>query len=157
VAGAAQVLASRSYDVFGGNIGDGVTYRVTEKGMKVYAKAAPRAAEAREVTIPNRIEAALALAGGDALDRCLDLVRAGGRVAYPNGVEPEPRRRRCIGLLAYDAVAGPREFARLDTAVDEDRLQAPIAGVYPLVQAAKAHVRLENGHVLGRIVLRIRR
>jgi hypothetical protein len=24
------------------------------------------------------------------LEPCVDLVRAGGRVAYPNGIEPEP-------------------------------------------------------------------
>jgi NADPH:quinone reductase-like Zn-dependent oxidoreductase len=106
---------------------------------------------------PDGIDAALVLAGGDALERCLSLVRAGGRVAYPNGVEPEPRRRGKVRLLAYDAVSGPREFARLERAVAEARLRVPIALVYPLAQAAKAHARLERGHVLGRIVLRIRR
>ncbi len=106
---------------------------------------------------PDGIDAALALAGGDALERCLTLVRAGGRVAYPNGVEPEPRRRSKVHLLVYDAVAGPREFARLERAVAEARLRVPIAAAYPLAQAAKAHARLERGHVLGRIVLRIRR
>ncbi len=106
---------------------------------------------------PDGIDAALVLAGGDALEPCLSLVRAGGRVAYPNGVEPEPRRRPRIRLLPYDAIAGPSEFARLGRAVAEARLRVPIAAVYPLSQAAKAHARLEKGHVLGRIVLRIRR
>jgi NADPH:quinone reductase-like Zn-dependent oxidoreductase len=53
--------------------------------------------------------------------------------------------------------AGSREFARLERAVAEVRLRVPIAAAYPLAQAAKAHARLERGHVLGRIVLRIRR
>lgn len=106
---------------------------------------------------PDGIDAALALAGGDALERCLDLVRAGGRVAYPNGVEPEPRRRRRVRRIAYDAEAGPREFARLGRAVAGAGLRVPIAARYPLAQAAKAHARLTRGHVLGRIVLRIRR
>ena len=105
---------------------------------------------------PGGIDAALALAGGDALEPCLSLVRAGGRVAYPNGVEPEPRRRRRVRLLAYNAVAGPREFARLERAIAEARLRVPIAAVYPLARASKAHARIERGHVLGRIVLRIR-
>lgn len=105
---------------------------------------------------PDGIDAALALAGGDALERCLSFVRAGGRVAYPNGVEPEPRRRRRVRLRTYDAVANPREFARLERAVAEAGLRVPIAAVYPLAQAANAHARLERGHVLGRIVLRIR-
>jgi NADPH:quinone reductase len=104
---------------------------------------------------PDGITAALALAGGDALERCLDLMRAGGRIAYPNGVEPEPRRRPNIRLTAYDAAVGPRELARLDAAVAEAKLRVPIADRFPLEKAAMAHARLERGHVLGRIVLQI--
>jgi NADPH:quinone reductase len=106
--------------------------------------------------IHGDLDAVLALAGGEALERCLDHVRAGGRVAYPNGVDPEPRRRRGIRLTAYDAEAGPREYVRLHRAAVEAKLRVPIAAVYPLSQAAKAHVRLQRGHVLGRIMLRVR-
>ncbi len=88
---------------------------------------------------------------------CLDLVRSGGRVAYPNGVEPEPKRRRNVRFLAYDALASSSEFARLERAAAEARLRVPIAAAYPLAQAAKAHARLERGHILGRIAVRIRR
>ena len=38
----------------------------------------------------------------------------------------------------------------------EARLRVPIAAKYPLAQAAKAHTRIERGHILGRIVLQIR-
>lgn len=105
---------------------------------------------------PEGLDAVLALAGGEALERCLALVRPGGRVAYPNGVEPEPRRRPKLRVVAYDAVADPRAFSRLERAVEEARLQVPIAAVFPIERAAKAHERIEKGHVLGRIVLRIR-
>jgi NADPH:quinone reductase len=87
----------------------------------------------------------------------LEHVRPGGHVAYPNGVEPEPRRRAKIRFTAYDAEVGPREFAKLGRAVTEAKLRVPIAAVYRLEHAAKAHEGLEQGHVLGRIVLRIRR
>jgi NADPH2:quinone reductase len=107
--------------------------------------------------IDGGLDAVLALAGGEALEQCLDHVRAGGPVAYPHGVEPEPRRRPGIRLTAYDAEAGPPEFVRLQRAVVEAKLRVPIARVYPLSQAAKAHVRLERGHILGRIVLQVRR
>ena len=106
---------------------------------------------------PNGIDAVLALAGGQALERCLRFVRPGGRVAYPYGVEPEPRRRQGIHLRAFNAATGPREFARLERAAVAARLRVPIAAVYPLAEAARAHARLERGHVLGRIVLRISR
>lgn len=115
------------------------------------------AAEQLRKLAPDGIDAALVLTGGDSLEGCLDLVRAGGRIAYPNGVEPEPRRRPKIRLFAYDGEAGPREFAQLARAIDGARLRVPIAAVYPLAQAAKAHARLERGHVVGRIELQIRR
>jgi NADPH:quinone reductase-like Zn-dependent oxidoreductase len=104
---------------------------------------------------PDGVDAVLALAGGDALERILDAVRRGGRLAYPNGVEPEPRKRRGVEVLAYDAVAGVREFERLGRAVEEAKLQVPIAAAYALAEAAQAHERIEAGHVLGKIVLRI--
>jgi NADPH:quinone reductase-like Zn-dependent oxidoreductase len=107
--------------------------------------------------VPDGIDAVLALAGGDALERCLDLVNPGGRLAYPNGVEPEPRRRSQLRIVSYDAMNGPREFANLARAAREARLQVPIAAIFPLAQAAKAHERVERGHVVGRIALRVRR
>jgi NADPH:quinone reductase len=106
---------------------------------------------------PDGLDAALALAGGKALEQLLDQMRSGGRVAFPNGVEPAPRKRSKIRIKSYDAIASPTHFARLNRAVEEARLQAPIAAVYSLAQAAKAHERIKRGHVLGRIVLRIRR
>lgn len=114
------------------------------------------AMEQLRVLAPKGLDAVLALAGGDVLERCLELVRPGGRVAYPNGVEPEPRQRPKLRIVAYNGQASPRHFARFEQAVDEARLQVPIAAVYPLAQAAKAHERIEQGHVVGRIALRIR-
>jgi NADPH:quinone reductase-like Zn-dependent oxidoreductase len=104
---------------------------------------------------PNGIDAALGLAGGEGLERCLDALRPGGRAAYPNGVEPEPSRRPDIEIASYDAIANSREFERLVLAAEEANLQVPIAAKYPLSDAAKAHERLAARHVLGKIVLRI--
>lgn len=116
-----------------------------------------RGIERLRALAPEGLDAVLALAGGAALEQCLDLVRPGGQVAYPNGIDPEPRRRPKVRLLAFDGVAGRREFARLDRAVAEAGLRVPIAAVYPLARAAQAHARLERGRILGRIVLEIPR
>jgi NADPH:quinone reductase len=105
---------------------------------------------------PDGVDAALVLAGSRDLGKWLAHVRRGGRVAYPNGVEPAPRRRSGIQVRGYDAEVGPRPFVRLNRAVEDVRLRVPIAAAFPLAQAAKAHARLEKGHLLGRIVLRIR-
>jgi NADPH2:quinone reductase len=112
------------------------------------------AVERLRTLAPKGLDAVLALAGGDTLERCLGLVRSSGRVVYPNGVEPEPEARSGVRVVAYDAKVDSRRLAELEQVVDEARIQVPIA-VYPLAEAAKAHTRLEQGHVAGRIVLRI--
>ena len=105
---------------------------------------------------PRGVDALLALSGGPTLDRCLELLKDRGRVAYPNGVEPEPKRRPHHKVESYNAQASARSLARLAFASDAARLRVPIAVAFPLAQAARAHQRLERGRVLGRIVLRIR-
>jgi NADPH:quinone reductase len=105
---------------------------------------------------PDGVDAVLALAGGEPLSRLLDAVRRGGRVAFPNGVEPAPRKRRGLSVKSYDGTPGVREFARLGRAIEAARLRVPIAASFPLSQAARAHRRLAQHHVLGKIVLRIR-
>ena len=105
---------------------------------------------------PDGLDAILALAGGNALEECIDLVRPKGRVAYPNGVEPVPRARPKVRLVAYDGEYGPTEFEALDRAANQALLQVPIAATYPLDHAADAHVRVGQGQLLGRIAIGIR-
>jgi len=105
---------------------------------------------------PDGVDAVFALAGGAPLMRLLDAVRRGGRVAFPNGVEPRPRKRRGLTVRSYDAATGVREFERLGRAIEAARLRVPIAAVFPLARAARAHDRLAKRHVHGKIVLRIR-
>jgi NADPH:quinone reductase len=113
-------------------------------------------AQQLEALAPGGLDAVLALAGGPALDQCLALVKPRGVVAFPNGVEPEPKRgRRRWRLAGYDGQAGPRQFAKLERAVDEANLRVPVAAVYPLGRAAAAHERLEKGHVVGRVALQV--
>jgi len=103
---------------------------------------------------PDGINAVLAFIGGKELTRCLDALRKGGRLAYPNGVEPEPRKRQGIRVKAYDGVPGVRAFEQLERAIEESKLQVPIAAKFKLADAADAHRRIEKSHVLGKIVLR---
>jgi NADPH2:quinone reductase len=105
---------------------------------------------------PAGVDAVLALAGGEALERCLAALRRAGRVAFPSGVQPEPKARTGISIVRYDAIAGPKEYERLNEAIEAAKLRVPLAAEYPLAEAARAHERMEDGHVLGKIVLRIR-
>jgi NADPH:quinone reductase-like Zn-dependent oxidoreductase len=95
------------------------------------------------------------LGSSESVLRCLDSLRPGGRLAYPNGVEPAPEKRHGIKIISYDAKAGVREFERLNRAIRKINLQVPIAAEFPLEDAAKADRRISQGHVLGKIILRI--
>lgn len=112
-------------------------------------------ADALEDFAPEGVDAVLGLAGGKVLSTCIDALKRGGRIAYPNGVEPAPRKRRGIKFIVYDAKMGLKEFARLNRAIATLPMTVPIANQFPLAQAAKAHRQIEKGHVLGRVVLRV--
>ena len=101
------------------------------------------------------IDAILAFADSPVLRGAMKLVKRGGRVAYPHGVEPEPRRKG-TRVIGYDAESSPAAFARLARAVSAFDFQVPIAASYSLARASQAHARIERGHVVGRIVLKIR-
>jgi NADPH:quinone reductase-like Zn-dependent oxidoreductase len=103
---------------------------------------------------PDGIDAVLALAGGDALEDAVAAVRKGGRVAYPNGVEPVPAKRRGVKFMPYDGVSGIRELERFNRAVVSAKLKVPISERFPLADAAKAHEHMAAGHVLGKTILR---
>ena len=105
---------------------------------------------------PAGVDAVLALAGGDTLERCIDALRPGGHVAFPEGVEPEPKARDGVAVIRYNAIPGVQEFERLNHAIEAAKVEVPIAAEFPLAEAAKAQQRVEAGHILGKIVLRIR-
>lgn len=98
---------------------------------------------------PAGVDALLALSGGPALERCVAAVRDGGRIAYPNGVQPPGG----IAATAFDGVPNPAAFARLNALIDEHPITVPIVAMYSLDDGAEAHRLLERGHVRGKIVL----
>jgi NADPH:quinone reductase-like Zn-dependent oxidoreductase len=107
---------------------------------------------------PDGVDAVLGLAGGDALELCIDALRKDGRgrVAYMYGMEPLPKPRYRIRMTLYSFNSGAAEFERLNRAVEAAKLTVPVAAEYPLANAAEAHRRLEAGHLLGKIELRVR-
>ena len=104
---------------------------------------------------PDGLDGVLALSSGAELERCLDFVRLKGRVAHPNGIEPVPMERRTFRVRAFDAVANPREFDKLNRHLGTGRIRVPIAASFPLNKAAQAHRRLDREPVLGRMVFQI--
>ena len=103
---------------------------------------------------PDGIDAALVTAGGDATDRALSAIRNGGRVAYPNGVMPEPKPRVGVSSEAYDGEAGREALDELNRLIEAGPFEVHVDSVFPLEQAAAAQAALGEHH-LGKIVLKI--
>lgn len=155
---AVQLAAQRGAHVVATASGKAAQRFVTKLGAKqsIDARSIESIEQLRKLA-PYGLDRVLALAGGKALERCLDFVHPKGRVVHPNGIEPVPAQRRTLRVRSFDAVASPREFARLKRRIDTGRVSVPIAATYPLARAADAHRRLERGHVLGRMVFAVRR
>jgi ATP-dependent Lon protease len=64
-------------------------------------------------------------------------------------------KTRAREAIQFDAISGVREFERLNAAVQAPRLKVPIAECYPLTRAYKAHERLAEGQVVGKIILAV--
>jgi NADPH:quinone reductase-like Zn-dependent oxidoreductase len=103
---------------------------------------------------PDGANALLAFAGGKVLTASLGALGKNGRVAYPNGVEPTPKKRG-TKIVAYNGEGGTRELADLNRAVEKAHLKVPIGASFTLDEVAEAHQKVTE-HVLGKVVLRIR-
>lgn len=104
---------------------------------------------------PDGIDAALVTAGGDATNRALSAIRADGRVAYPNGVMPEPKAPARVSVEAYDGEGGREAIDRLNELIEAGPFEVHVHEVFPLEEAAAAQAALEKHH-LGKIALRVR-
>jgi NADPH:quinone reductase len=104
---------------------------------------------------PNGFDAALVLAGGAPVNRALAAVKKGGRIAYPNGVEPQPTSPDGVLVHAYDGVASAEAFDRLNSLIGDEPFHVELGQVYQLDEVAQAHRDVEQHH-LGKLALRIR-
>lgn len=100
------------------------------------------------------IDAALVTAGGEAADRALSAIRPDGRVAYPNGVMPEPKAPARVRIDAYDGEGGREALDRLNQLIQAGPFEVEVHRTFPLEDAAAAQAALDEHH-LGKIALRV--
>jgi NADPH:quinone reductase-like Zn-dependent oxidoreductase len=103
---------------------------------------------------PEGIDAALVTAGGDTTNRALSAIRADGRIAYPNGVMPEPKAPGRVSTKAYDGEGGRELIDRLNQLIEAGPFDVHVHRIFPLDQVAQAQAALEEHH-LGKIALRV--
>jgi NADPH2:quinone reductase len=115
-------------------------------------------AAAARAFAPDGLDAALLTAGGEAAERALAALRDGGRVAFPNGVEPAPKARPGVHVQSYDGMPDPQAIEMLNRLIEAQveglpSFEVHVARTFPLNQAAEAHRALEK-HYLGKLALR---
>jgi NADPH:quinone reductase-like Zn-dependent oxidoreductase len=103
---------------------------------------------------PEGFGAAIVFAGGDGWKHALELVSHGGRVAWPNGVEPAPMVPRGIKRIAYDAEGSARAFERLNALIERGPFHVELSRMYDLDDAAQA-LKDVQGHHVGKLAIRL--
>ena len=101
---------------------------------------------------PNGIDAALVLASG--ADALLKLMKHGGRVAHPNGVEPPPRAHQGITVRAYDGYQGRDALLRLSNLVAKGSFHVEVSKEYSLAETPTALTDVTRHHI-GKLAVRV--
>jgi NADPH:quinone reductase len=111
-------------------------------------------ARAAKEFAPDGLDVALVLVDGKGLGEALALVKKGGRIAHPNGVEPKPHGRRGVKIIGYDGTPSLEAFERLNRLIGTRPFHVELGRIYSLDEAALAHRQIEEHH-LGKMALRL--
>jgi NADPH2:quinone reductase len=171
-----KVKSSQTLFVFGasGGVGSLAVWLANVRGATVIGSARPdtqeyvRSLGAAHTIDPNSSEreailkrvapagfdAALVTASSDILPAFLSHLKAKAPFAYPNGVEPEPHLSGHPSL-AFDGEMSRAAFDRLGATIGSRTIPLRTE-VFSLKDVVEAHRRIGQGHVIGKIVLRIR-
>lgn len=102
---------------------------------------------------PEGLDCALLTAGGEAAEKAITALKKGGRLAYPHGVDPEPKAREDIKVTAYDGMPDAQAIEMLNELIRKGPFEVHVAHTYSLDEVQKAHKDL-NKHYLGKLALR---
>lgn len=150
-----------------GGVGSFAIQFAKNKGAIVVATASPKnfdilrqlgADEVLDYHQPNYLEGiepvdlVLDTIGGDIFEASFSVVKPGGKIV--SIVDPNITGKNGIDakfVLVHPDSAQLTEIARL---IDDDKIKPLISEILPLSQAAKALDKSQNGHVIGKIILK---
>jgi NADPH:quinone reductase len=104
---------------------------------------------------PDGLDATLAFASGPGLQGALVQVRSQGRIAYPNGVEPEPKAASGTKAVSYDGLPSEEVFERLNRIIASGSFHVEISQTYSMDEMGKAIQDVQEHHI-GKLALGIR-
>ena len=96
------------------------------------------------------------LIGGDTQKRSLKILKAGGKLITT--VKPENQeeaKNKNIHLENFMAKSLPGDLQQIADLIDSGKIKPVISEIMPLEEAAEAQKKIEEGHIRGKIVLRV--
>jgi NADPH:quinone reductase-like Zn-dependent oxidoreductase len=101
------------------------------------------------------VDGALVLTSAPGVEELLGLVKDGGRIAYPNGVEPAPTARLGVTVHSFDGYHGSDALTRLERYVAMGPFHVEVSETYALEETPKALGDV-NRHHLGKLAVTVR-
>ncbi|HTW93244.1 MAG TPA: NADP-dependent oxidoreductase [Tepidisphaeraceae bacterium] len=101
---------------------------------------------------PDGLDCILLTAGGPEAEKAIEALSKGGRVAYPNGVEPAPKARAGAKIQSYDGVPKEGTIAKLNRLIEQGPFKVHVARMFSLDEADAAHKALRK-HYLGKLAM----
>lgn len=103
---------------------------------------------------PNGLDAALITTSGDSLDVALDALRDGARMAWPNGVQPEPDVPEGVEGSGYDGTPDREILDELNRLMESGPFTVYVDRTFSLRSATDAHRALDD-HYPGKLAFRV--
>ena len=107
-------------------------------------------------TILSDIDLVLDTIGGDTQLKSIEVLKTGGRLITT--LAPEfvtEAKAKNVDLIAYMAQSIPEQLAEIAKMIDAGKVKPIIDQVLPFTEARSAHMRSEEGHTRGKIVLQV--
>jgi len=107
-------------------------------------------------TILSDIDLVLDTIGGDTQLKSIEVLKTGGRLITT--LAPEfvtEAKAKNVNLIAYMAQSIPEQLAEIAKMIDAGKVKTIIDQVLPFTEARSAHIRSEEGHTRGKIVLQV--
>ncbi len=96
------------------------------------------------------------LIGGDTQKRSLQVLKKGGRLITTVGPEnQDAAQAKGIQVAGFMALSLPAELQQIADLVDAGKVKPVVTEIFPLKDAARAHIKIESGHTRGKIVLKV--
>lgn len=95
--------------------------------------------------------------GGDYIDRSLKVIKKGGTmVSLPTGLNeslPEKARQAGVNGFTMKAKVSGEDMHTIAGLLEKGLIKSHISRIFPISEVAKAHLEIESGRTVGKIVL----